>query len=467
MAGRGAARIGIALGSRTVVAVVLGRKGAPVAWASGTFDDDGPGLEAELRRAFGEVKAALEKKGGASTGGATASVAVLPPLADCRLIPFPPLGRREAEAVLTRDVARYFLGANRPRVVAVRPPGRAGGGGSALRLGTPAGSGGTGERVEPPPPLLAAAVSTLLLERIRGALVAAGWRCGTLSAAQGAWLAAAAQGKAAPLQGLVAVVGGTAHVFRLGADLPEGIRQLPAEDLQGVANALGHGGGRALALGSGPEADRVQGALSRDGWSVFPDPEGWASAEEGAAARAGAGGLELVPPSLAEARVRTSRRRALAMAGGAAALLLASALANLWGANRELGALREQRAAIRSEVAPLLEARDSLAALRARVQALEALEESTPVWTRSLVELSALLPSDTYLTAFYASGDTVEIEAAGDRAGEAIQILRESGLFEDVRLQGLVERELDDGETVEERFRLRARLPAVGGEGER
>jgi hypothetical protein len=81
------------------------------------------------------------------------------------------------------------------------------------------------------------------------------------------------------------------------------------------------------------------------------------------------------------------------------------------------------------------------------------------------VELSAVLPDDAYLTAFYASGDTVELEGAGTRAADAIQLLRESGLFEDLRLQGIVERELNDGETVEERFSLRGRMPVVREEG--
>jgi Tfp pilus assembly protein PilN len=93
---------------------------------------------------------------------------------------------------------------------------------------------------------------------------------------------------------------------------------------------------------------------------------------------------------------------------------------------------------------------------------MEELEASSPVWTRSLVELAAVLPQDTYLTALFASGDTLEIEAAGARAGEAIQALRESGLFAEVRLQGLVERELNEGETVVERFRLWALLPPKG-----
>jgi Tfp pilus assembly protein PilN len=153
------------------------------------------------------------------------------------------------------------------------------------------------------------------------------------------------------------------------------------------------------------------------------------------------------------------------MAFAAAALFIASLGVNYWGAQRELAAVRAERAAIRADVAPLLLARDSLNTLKTQVQSLEEVSRSTPVWTRSLVELTALLPENTYLTGFFASGDTVELEAAGAEAGPAIQALRQAGIFEEIRLQGLVERELEEGETVEERFTLWARLPAPDGEG--
>jgi hypothetical protein len=91
------------------------------------------------------------------------------------------------------------------------------------------------------------------------------------------------------------------------------------------------------------------------------------------------------------------------------------------------------------------------------------LANRTPRWTPVLAELASLLPRDSHLTALFTSGDTLELEAAGSRAGEAIQELRGSGVFEDVRLEGVVERELEDGETVVERFRVSARL--AGGPG--
>ena len=441
--GRGR-RIGIALGRRSAVAVILGRRGAPTAHCAGVFEDDSPRLEAELLRAFGELKASLEAKGVGPTEGSRVDVALLPPLADARVIAFPPMRQAEAEAVLKRDVARYFLGNDRLREVGVRLP--RGGGRS------PSGSGN--ESV----PIFAAAAATPLLETVRRALGAVGWRCGSTAPAHGGWVAAATAGGAG-FQRVVAVADDTVHVLRLRGDHPEGVRQIPLDDLGGVTEAMGTASGRALVLTSPREFEALQLVLTREGWSVSRDPEGWGSAEEGAAARADSGGPELVPPSLREERRRQRRKRAAYMLAGVAVLLLASAGAHLWGAYRELDALQERRAAIRGEVGPLLMARDSLDALSSRVRALEELSQTAPVWTRCLVELTALLPRDTYLTAFYASGDTVELEAAGTRAGEAIQILRESGIFEELRLQGIVERELAEGETVEERFTVRGRLP--------
>ena len=63
MAGGRALKIGVALGERSAVAVVLGRRGAPTAHCSVAFGKDGAQLEVELRRAFEELKASLEVKG--------------------------------------------------------------------------------------------------------------------------------------------------------------------------------------------------------------------------------------------------------------------------------------------------------------------------------------------------------------------------------------------------------------------
>jgi Tfp pilus assembly protein PilN len=451
MAGRNGTRIGIALSDREVVGVILGRRDAPGARVGLTLGEESPELGSELRRAFRELRSGLEQAAGRSTAGAPVHLAVLPPLADARLVSFPPMRKAEVEAVLGRDVARYFVGAKRPRVVGIRLPH---GEGTA-----------SGRKEQGSLPVLAAAAPLGLLEAARSALEKNGWRCVSISAGQGAWVGAALTPKGAPPKAVISVVGGTAHVLSLdGRDL-SAVRQIPITDLPALTEAVGGGPGRVMVLASPQMFEAVSAALSSRGLTASRDPEGWPDAEEGTAGRAGAADLELIPPTLARERKEKGRRNALALAGAAVVLVLASFGAQLWGAYRELGSVQARRASIRSEVAPLISARDSLNGLSTQIQSMEELSRSSPVWTRSLVELAALLPEDTYLTGFFASGDTVELEAAGAQAGEAIQTLREAGLFQEVRLQGLVERELEDGETVVERFKLWARVPPAGGEG--
>ena len=451
MAGRNGMRIGIALGDREVVGVVLGKRGAPSAKVSVALGEEGPEVGAELLRAFSELKAALEQASGRSTDGALVYVTLLPPLADARLVSLPPMRESEVEAVLRRDVARYFLGANRPRVVGVR-----------LSKGN---GNGAGKQPGAAVPVLAAAAPLGLLEAAQSALGQTGWRGASFSVAHGAWLESAWSTKGTPVKAVVSVVGPTAHVLRLeGAD-PVAVRQVSSADLAAVSAAIGEGPGRVLVLAAPHLFEDLSAAMARSGMTTARDPEGWPGAEEGTARRAATAVLELVPPTLATERREKGKRNAGALAGAAVVLILASLGAQLWGAHRELGVVQERRASIRSEVAPLLSARDSLNGLTTQIRSMEELSRSSPVWARSLVELAALLPENTYLTGFFASGDTVELEAAGAQAGEAIQALREAGLFQEIRLQGLVERELEEGETVVERFKLWARLPPVGGEG--
>jgi Tfp pilus assembly protein PilN len=108
--------------------------------------------------------------------------------------------------------------------------------------------------------------------------------------------------------------------------------------------------------------------------------------------------------------------------------------------------------------------RDSLNQLNERVAKIQELENRSPQWTRALFDLALLLPEDTHLTSLRATADTLIIEASGDRAGEAMQALRRAGSLDDVRMLGAVQRELDDGETSVERFRLRAVLNPLARE---
>jgi hypothetical protein len=445
-------KIGMALGAKELVGVILGRKSAPSARVPVALDDGGTWDEGGFVRALGQLKEELDQVAGGDTQGASVFLTLLPPVADARLVHLPPMRRAEVEAVLSRDVARYFLGATRPQVVGVRLPHGA--------------RSGAGAQESEPIPVLAGAAPLDLLETVRSGLGMVGWDPASFSVAHGVWLSAASSSGEEKPVGLVAVLGSTAHVLKLRGGDPVTSRQLPATDPEAIAEALGGEKGRVPVFGDSSAFEALRPYLSSARFNPVRDPEGWQGAEESVAARAHRPQLQLVPPTMVRERAGRARRNVRALVVGAVVMVLASFAIQLWGAHRELGAVRARRASISSEVAPLILARDSLNTLRGQVESLTDLSKNSPIWTRPLVELSALLPQDTYLTGFFASGDTVELEAAGAQAGEAIQLLRESGLFEEIRLQGLVERELDEGETVEERFRLWARLPKrAGGEG--
>jgi len=264
---------------------------------------------------------------------------------------------------------------------------------------------------------------------------------------------------------VVALADSTAHVVRLAGPDPVAVRQVPSHDPEALAQAAGPG--RSAVFCGPAEFSILRSQLASRGSEAQRDPEGWSGAEEAAARWAAASRIELVPPKLNRLRRKGRARIATGLILGGTVLLAASLGTSLWGAHRELEAVREARAALRDQVSPLLDARDSLEMLQTRAQSLDHLSRSSPLWTRSLVELSAVLPRDTHLTGLFASGDTLEIEGAGARAGEAIQALREAGIFEEVRLLGLVEREMEAGETVVERFRLWARLRGEPEQGER
>jgi len=451
MWGRKVGQIGLALSGREITAVILGRNGFSSARTPVSLDQEGMDRRQELAGAFGELRQALERGRGRPTHGARAYVTLMPPLADARVLSFPPMRADEVQSVVRRDVARYFLGAERSQVVGIRMPRR--------------GRGGRAENRVPSTPVLAAAAPLSLLEDLKNALHDVGWRGVSFSPAHSAWMAVASSMQGEAVKGLVAVEGSTAHVMRLDGPNPTVVRKIPSSDGSAIAQALRGGPGRVLVLTNSQGFGDLQGSLANEGLIAVRDRGGLPTPGESAASRADAAELQLVSPTMAGQQRARARRHTGSLLATAAVLVVASFGVRFLGARRELNAVQDQRAGIRAEVAPLLAARDSLEHLAVEAESMEEISRRAPLWTRALVELTALLPRDAYLTGFYASGDTVEIEGAGARAGSAIQALREAGVFEEVRLEGVVERELEDGETAVERFRLWARVPPGSTEG--
>lgn len=428
-----ALRIGIAIGEDAVTAVAHAgglRHSAVEPLPARALESAGA-----LATALQAVAATLESALGHALGPARVHIALQPPLADARLVQLPPLRPREAEAVLRRDAARHFVGGAVARVVGV-----------------------VAVRRDAAGPTLAAAAALPLVETVRSAVAAAGWRLAGVVPAHASWLAAlpaAERGETAAGLAVIAVEGAAAHVIRREGDTVTVLRRVPVAWIDEVVAAAGTPG-TAVIFAESPDRTSIVRAFRAAGWTV--EDADAATAADAAAAHAGDAQLELVPPTLAAAR--RSRQRAVAWRVAASALLLVAGAAalELWGTRRELTAVRARRAEIRDDVAPLLAARDSLGRLEGRIAAIRTLDTDAPRWTRALFDLALLLPQDTRLTSLQANGDTVVIEAAGARAGAALQALRNANSLRDVRLDGTVERDLQDGETAVERFRVRARL---------
>jgi len=102
------------------------------------------------------ARALAELKETALLAQARVYVALVPPLVELRRVALPPLRSDERRRVLTRDVARYFIGVRDPQVV---------------------GSDGT----------LAAAASARVIDAIEAAVAGVGWTLGAIVPAHTAW----------------------------------------------------------------------------------------------------------------------------------------------------------------------------------------------------------------------------------------------------------------------------------------
>ncbi|MFC1543764.1 hypothetical protein ACFL4Y_00725 [Gemmatimonadota bacterium] len=447
-------QIAIALGSADITAVLPDRElvvqlDQPLRPG---IEEPGP----SLRQGFGRLESALRSALGDDRSGdpVRVHVVLLPPLSEARLVELPPLSPKETDAVLRRIAPRHFLGGGRGLVVG----GRRFGTGAAARSA----------------PVFATAASSTLVEVIHQVVASRGWRLGGIVPGQAAWLRALRQ--AAPLtlignggngQGkkrlVVAVEGDVVHLVRMAGELPDRVRRLPAGDPAAVLEAAGPEPGRVLLLAEGETHALLARSLTEAGWVLIPSEQP-RSARLEAARYAADASPEFVPMPLARARRRRDRRNAVRMLVGAGLVLAAAAAVHLWGVGRAHRAVQEERAALREVVAPALALRDSLDRMMERIESLQEIGRATGRWTAFLLELSVLLPRDTYLVSLWGEGDRVVVEAAGGRAGDALSALREASTFRDVRLEGQIERDLEGGATSRERFTLSMILATGPGE---
>lgn len=435
----GGTPVGIALGVDRLVAVVreplrevLREVRIPLDPPLSPGEDPGQVLHAALARL--EAELALDPEG--VRGGLRVPVALLPPLAEARLVPLPPMRASEAETVLRRDVGRHFVGRSRGTLVSVRLPD------------------------------LTAVTSEPLAEGVLRIFRDRGWRVDRLVPAHAGWITA---GLEAGVRLVLAADGDAVHVLHLKDGHVSGLRRLPLSDAEGIIEAALPEPGKALILADDQTRGFLSRRLSSAGWRLLdgvqgaPTPGGVAAARTDPPADSRTvGDLAFVAPSMVvEAESRRSTR-ALRMGVAAALLVVLSGVAHLWGLTRDVSSLQSDRAAIRTAVAPALALRDSIERMEARLGSLETLGETSSRWTFALVEIAAVLPPEIHLTGFRAAGDTVVLEGTGPRAGDAILALRSASALTDVRLEGMIRRELESGNLAGERFTLSAILKEGG-----
>lgn len=399
-----------------------------------------PALEAALR-AWGDP-----------SPRATLAVALMPPLAEVRSILLPPLGDDEVQQLLARSGARYFLAARGPQVIGVVPRGR-----------------GDGEQ-----PRLATAASARLIAAIESAAAGAGWSGVAIVPAEAAWAAAAGAMWPARARETIGMViaeaertlliesqGGRLHTVRRfrGADrdqalLAEAVRPLGAVAVVGAETA------RTVVVRS----------LASIGVSVQPTPEEWRSVAADPAALAAAMASAVTTPRLTSPSQRVSqaaavRRLAWQLGVAAMVLLLVAAALELFGARRELAAIRAARAEVAPAVQATLVGRSSMEEAYRRIAEVVAAERSAPAWSGVLAEFASRVPEDAHLTGFRARGDSLVVDGLATSASAVFQSLEESAGLANLRASAPVRRQAPEGSNPMERFTIAAvrRTPTLPG----
>jgi hypothetical protein len=390
--------VGIALARDRIATVSWARALAPRAQGPVEWDD--------LRLGLVELKARLGLR------NPRAFVALLPPLAQARVVELPRLSASEYARVLTRDAARYFVTGRTPQLAA----------------GQPLDVGGS------PTPVLAAAAPRDVIEAVVDAFEGAGWRIESIVPAEAAWLAAAGAAR----RGRTAILvdaGDAIEILHVAAGRLAALRRIPSPSCT---------------------TDEVAGALAESGLTVqrLNDPE--ASAAVGAW---DASGPELLPERIHAARRQRATRLAMRLGAAALALLVASAGLDWWGARRELAAVVARRAALRGAVAAALAHQDTLDDLLARHDGLERAERSALRWSEVLADFSDYLPRDAYLAAFRGRGDSVGLEGIAQRAAGVFAALQRAPRVAGVRADAPIRQEAArTGAPPVERFAVTARL---------
>lgn len=392
------AHFGLALGATGVTAVrltELTRNVAPFLehpWSP--EDDDRRDQLAAFLRALA-IKAA---------GPSELHIALLPPLADVRLVSLPPIAPEMMRSALARDLRRYLPVDGVEMAVQVYA--------QSARL-----DGGS------PPHLLLTAPESVI-EDILSAAASAQWRVRSLGAAQLAWIRAARVDPDTPTTTTIRVrTSSREDSIELENDVVCSIRRMPV-----TANAHSTEGEECLAANE-PAAMTLAAihAETPDHTSLWP---------------------RRVHTERRVGTWRAARRTAL-VAGG---LLMVAGAIEAFATRQRLAETLDARARVRAEVDAARVRLDSLALLHATLETLR--DFSGGDWNpiALLTDIERALPDNAWLTSLQSSGDTVIIAGEADRAAPVLAALASSPALRNVRMDAPIQQHIENGDVSAERF---------------
>ncbi len=409
---------------------------------------DGAGWPA-LTAALNELSRTLGVAGG------RLNVALMPPLTEIRRLDLPPMSEHELRMLLSRNAARYFVGARSAQLIGTttapqRQNGQMGG-------------------------VMAAAAPMRLVAALHAAAREAGWIVEAVSPAEGAWCSAASALWPATARH-------TSHLLVCGEDRTEllqleqgrltAVRRFRggAADAPLVAEAIQSTIGRAQkspsavqvsAVGANAPRKELARALASAGVTVASPPAEWSDRADHpdllAAEFAGPNAAPLLRSDATLASRREQIRRVvMQMAAASVVLLLLSGLFTFWGAKHQLRAVQAERAAIRPQISVTLVGRTSVETAFRQLSSLAAAQRSATRWNAIVAGVSGHLDDHAFLTSFRARDDSLLMEGVAVRASKAFESLAGIPGLQNIHAAAPVRRESPQGGPALERFTIGA-----------
>lgn len=404
---------------------------------------------------FGVREALREAISGwrASWGDAscTVRVALLAPLVEVRTVSLPPVSAHDAQRLLARAAARYFLSTSEPVTVGVSTP---------VTVNADAMT------------CVAAAAPIRLVRALRDAVTAAGGTLGDIMPALVTWSLGDAPRRAP--HGVIDVGEALFELVTWRNGAPVGVRRFARpDDLPALCDACATLDGAVTLIAADSDHAAIASSLAQHGISLArAHADAHAPITSSIAARAAwrlatvpwHATADALPLALPDSERETPRRPSAAWSASQRRLWVASALLLLAAAGvYRVGVLRELQA-VRAERAAIAPALDSLG-VGARSNDPLALERAvreaartTVPWARVLATLGVVMPRDAHVIGLRAMGDTIELEGAARNAGGVFAAL-EQARFTELSATAPVRRERSANGAITERFTFRARVP--------